>query len=56
MSVHNGLEMDYGQWVGRAKSSVLGTDEKQLTGSILVLKPGVDLTLQTGQAPSLVGN
>lgn len=56
MSVHNGLEMDYGQWVGRVRSEKFGATEVQSTGSILVLKPGVDITLQTGQAPSLVGN
>ena len=69
MSVRNGLEMDYNQWSGRAYSprSVLGTaplpantqlgyDQTSLTGGFLVLKPSQDITLQSGQAPSLVGN
>ena len=30
--------------------------QSSLVGSILVLKPSQDITLQTGQAPSLVGN
>ena len=67
MSVKNGLEMDWNQWAGMAHSSrpgVLpglpwaGSDAGRvpLTGGMLVLKPSQDITLQTGQAPSLVGN
>jgi hypothetical protein len=77
MCVKNGLEMDWGEWSGIARSSgaaytlspaPTGTDATaaglqrvagQLiptVGSILVLKPSQDITLQSGQAPSLVGN
>lgn len=59
MSVRNGLEMDYNQWVGRAYSPFAGAngwDVASLTGGFLVLKPSQDITLQSGQAPSLVGN
>ena len=57
MCVKNGLEMDYDTWCGRARvatgpgGAVIAT-----VGGFLVLKPGVDITLQSGQAPSLVGN
>jgi hypothetical protein len=53
MSVRNGLEMDYLQWLGKAYSSGALVP---LTGGFLVLKPSIDITLQSGQAPSLVGN
>jgi hypothetical protein len=74
MSVHNGLNMDYSQFCGEARSSAPSyagqvesatlnarpaRQQGQLVptvGSILVLKPSQDLTLQSGQAPSLVGN
>lgn len=69
MSQHNGLEMDYDTFMGQSRSAggsygaggaVAGQRQQgQLiptVGSILVLKPGQDLTLQSGQAPSLVGN
>ena len=69
MSQHNGLEMDYDTFMGQARSAggsygaggaAAGQRQQgQLiptAGSILVLKPGQDLTLQSGQAPSLVGN
>jgi len=74
MSVHNGLEMDWAQWSGVAKSTTpnattpgsvnagllapfanLGANLPTV-GSMLVLKPGRDIVLQAGQAPSLVGN
>lgn len=65
MSVKNGLDMDWNEWIGSAKSSravpqasnpgVRG-DQLATSGGILVLKPSQDITLQTGQAPSLVGN
>jgi hypothetical protein len=35
---------------------VLTNGQVPLTGGFLVLKPSQDITLQTGQAPSLVGN
>lgn len=63
MSIRNGLDMDYNSWVGAAHSSKafppagasVGTSGGSLAtcGSILVLKPSQDITLQTGQAPSL---
>lgn len=74
MSVKNGLEMDWNQWVGYAHlglgagafaaptyaapalSSGVPGGCAALTGGFLVLKPSQDITLQTGQAPSLVGN
>jgi hypothetical protein len=62
MSVKNGLEMDYNQWAGLAHvaSSVPGQaltgGRAALTGGLLILKPSQDITLQSGQAPSLVGN
>ena len=78
MSVKNGLDMDYNNFIGQAHSSsgsypalpgastVAGAlaDYKArqqgqvvpLVGSVLVLKPSQDITLQSGQAPSLVGN
>jgi len=71
MSVHNGLEMDYASWSGAGRSasasystpstggSGLSRVQGQivpLVGGLLVLKPSSDITLQSGQAPSLVGN
>lgn len=62
MSVHNGLDMDYASWSGVAHSasgSYAGRQQGQripAVGGLLVLKPSQDLTLQSGQAPSLVGN
>lgn len=66
MSIKNGLEMDWNQWAGLAHSNRptaypatwAGTQSGRvpLTGGLLVLKPSQDITLQTGQAPSLVGN
>lgn len=55
MSVHNGLEQDWLSWSG---SSYVGSRNAQvpLVGGMLVLKPGRDIVLQAGQAPSLVGN
>jgi hypothetical protein len=71
MSVHNGLEMDYASWSGTGRSSSASWSTPSLGGSglsrtqgqiiplvggLLVLKPSTDITLQSGQAPSLVGN
>jgi hypothetical protein len=55
MSVHNGLEQDWLAWSG---SAWVSSKSKQLplVGGMLVLKPGRDIVLQAGQAPSLVGN
>ena len=73
MSVANGLEMEWNQWSGMARSPagipattvgpLVGTYPSYSSGSwrptsggFLVLKPSKDITLQSGQAPSLVGN
>ena len=57
MSVRNGLEMDWNTWSGAGRvPSGAGGGSVSTTGGFLVLKPGIDLTLQEGQAPSLVGN
>jgi hypothetical protein len=57
MSIKNGLEMDWSSWSGRARVSAGQTGSSiSTTGGFLVLKPSMDLTLQSGQAPSLVGN
>ena len=41
---------------GKPPSAPAGQSVTSLVGSVLVLKPSQDITLQTGQAPSLVGN
>jgi hypothetical protein len=57
MSVRNGLEMDWNTWAGLARVPTgAGGGIVPTVGGFLVLKPSVDLTLQSGQAPSLVGN
>ena len=55
ISAHNGLEMDFNAWIGRAKDGASGADI-QTVGGFIVLKPGQDFGLQSGQAPSLIGN
>jgi len=57
MSVKNGLDMDWNSWNGLVRvASGAGGSIIPTVGGFLVLKPGVDLTLQSGQAASLVGN
>jgi hypothetical protein len=72
MSVKNGLNMDFATFLGEGKSAAgsypaitavggnyAARQQGQnvpLVGSLLVLKPSQDITLQSGQAPSLVGN
>lgn len=65
MSVHNGLDMDYNTWSGlaarRAAPTAAGaavppSSRLQTVGGFLILKPGLDITLQAGQAPGLIGN
>ena len=65
MAQHNGLDMDYNQWSGQGKlaryagvasPTGFGQGTASLTGGFLVLKPSQDIVLQSGQAPSLVGN
>lgn len=55
MSVHNGMDMDFNEWFGQARSGRSG-NLVQTVGGMLVLKPSQDLTLQSGQAPGLIGN
>ena len=55
MSVKNGLEIDWPTWSGLARAPVGAVGGRLPTvGGFLVLKPSMDLTLQSGQAPSLV--
>lgn len=57
MSVRNGLEMDWDTWAGLARVPTGPVGGAVPTvGGFLVLKPSQDITLQSGQAPSLVGN
>ena len=57
MSVKNGLEMDWDTWSGLARVPTGNVGSRIPTvGGYLVLKPSTDITLQSGQAPSLVGN
>jgi len=57
MSVKNGLEMDWDTWSGLARVATGEVGSRVPTvGGYLVLKPSTDITLQSGQAPSLVGN
>jgi hypothetical protein len=55
MAVHNGLCMDFDEWRGLARSARTG-GLIQSVGGFLVLKPGQDFALQSGQAPGLIGN
>jgi hypothetical protein len=51
ISAHNGLEMNYNEWYGKAMGS--NGALIQTVGGFMVLRPGQDITLQSGQAPSL---
>jgi hypothetical protein len=53
MSVNNGLDMDWAEWSG---SAWVNGAKTALVGGPLVLRPGRDFALSTGQAPGLVGN
>jgi hypothetical protein len=53
MSVNNGLEMDWDEWSGYAWGN---NSRVPLVGGPLVLRPGRDFSLSTGQAPGLIGN
>jgi hypothetical protein len=55
LSAHNGLEMDWNEWNGVARNGANGS-KIQTVGGFLVIKPGQDFGLQSGQAPSLIGN
>lgn len=54
LSAHNGLEMDYNEWSGVAFTPV--GNKVQLVGGFLIIKPGQDYGLQSGQAPGILGN
>jgi hypothetical protein len=68
MSVKNGLDMDWQSFSGQGRTAsgsypapagLAAHQQGQITplvGSMLVLKPSQDITLQSGQSPSLVGN
>lgn len=65
MSVENGLKMDWNTWNGLARvvnpsltplTDTASGELVNLVGGFLVLKMGKDITLQAGQAPSVVGN
>lgn len=53
MSVENGLRMDWNTWSGKARTAA---GAKATVGSILVIKPGQNFALQSGLAPSVIGN
>jgi hypothetical protein len=53
MSVNNGLVMDWDEWTGSAWAA---GEHTALVGGPLVLRPGRDFALSTGQACGLVGN
>lgn len=55
MSVNNGVDMTWSEWTGQGFSAATSS-KTSLVGGPLVLRPGRDVTLQTGQAPGLVGN
>jgi hypothetical protein len=57
MAVRNGLEVDWNTWsgFGRTNAGLVG-GKVATVGGFLVLKPGIDITLQEGQSCSLVGN
>jgi hypothetical protein len=70
MSVRNGVDMDWSEWSGLGNVPLVnsltsaGTQsaiptlggQRGLVGGPLVLKPGVDFPLSSGQASGLVGN
>lgn len=55
MSVHNGLEMDYNAWRGKARAANSAGGLVPLVGGFLVLALGQDLALQAAEAPGLQG-
>ena len=70
MSLRNGVDMDWSEWSGlgnvpfnnsldvttQTLAVPVAGGQRGLVGGPLVLKPGVDFPLQTGQASGLVGN
>jgi hypothetical protein len=55
MSVNNGVDLTWSEWTGLGYSA-LDAAKQPLVGGPLVLRPGRDISLQTGQAPGIVGN
>lgn len=63
MSRRNGIEMCYEQWRGEARvanpypANLVGRDPQKvaLTGSLLVMRPGQDIPLQSGVASGVLG-
>ena len=67
MAVHNGLDMDWNEWSGLAHQqyaspittgggAIPSSGRVQTVGGFLILRPGVDFSLQAGQAPGTMGN
>lgn len=65
ISVKNGLDMDWNSWSGQGRApltdvtvanSVSNAGNVNLVGGFLLIKPGTDFAIQTGMAPSTVGN
>ena len=60
MSLHNGVDMDWSEWTGLGAVPLSGSagpgGNVGLVGGPLVLRPGRDFALQSGQASGLVGN
>ena len=54
LSVANGLEMSYNEWYGTSWTARTGST-LHTVGGFLVVKPGKDFALQTGEAPGLQG-
>ena len=55
ISVKNGVNMDYNQWLGSAYVDN-SYDKVPLVGGFLALKPGVDFAVSAGSASGLGGN
>lgn len=65
IAVKNGLDMDWNSWSGQGRAPLLSVAAPNsasnagninLVGGFLLIKPGTDFALQSGQAPSVVGN
>lgn len=53
-SVRNGLNMSYPEWIGQGKSAQSSLDVP-LCGGLVVLRPGIDFPVRTGNAPGREG-
>ena len=58
ISQSNGLQMNWDEWNGQALKGNSGSAGQYvgLVGGFLVIKPSRDITLQTAQAPGVIGN